>query len=105
MDESTAVQFRRGGHPLQEPLKKELLSKPQYNSADVREQLVSAAKIIKNFENKKSSDEIIREQRKILSFIIAVSESFRIFATSKDWITVLVFATSGTSVPLSTSTG
>lgn len=32
-----------------EPIKKELLSKPQYNSADVRKQLKSAAKIVNNF--------------------------------------------------------
>ena len=33
------------------PLKNELLSKPQYNSVDVRKQLISAAKIIESFES------------------------------------------------------
>ena len=38
-----------------EPMKNELRSKPQYNSADVRTQLVSAANKIKSFENPKQN--------------------------------------------------
>lgn len=40
-----------------EPMKNELRSKPQYNSADVRTQLVSAANKIKSFENPKQNGE------------------------------------------------
>ena len=50
-----------------EPLKKELLSKPQYNSADVREQLDSAAKIIKDIQSAMERSEKIREQREIFA--------------------------------------
>ena len=39
-----------------EPMKNELHSKPQYNSAEVRTQLVSAANKIKSFENPKQND-------------------------------------------------
>ena len=38
-----------------EPTKNELQSKPQYNSVDVRKQLISAAKIIESFESTKDS--------------------------------------------------
>lgn len=34
-----------------EEKKNELLSKPQYNSVDVRKKLISAAKIVKDFVN------------------------------------------------------
>ena len=37
--------------------KNELLSKPQYNSADVRRKLISAAKIVKDFENPSIEEE------------------------------------------------
>lgn len=36
--------------------KKELLSKPQYNSEDVRKQLLTATKIVQNFENPNIND-------------------------------------------------
>ena len=42
-----------------EETKNELQSKPQYNSADVRKKLISAAKIIKDFENRKLNDDVI----------------------------------------------
>jgi hypothetical protein len=37
------------------PIKNELLSKPQYNSVDVRKQLISAAKIVESFITSKKS--------------------------------------------------
>lgn len=40
-------------------IENELQSKPQYNSVDVRKQLISAAKIIENFELAKDSEEKI----------------------------------------------
>ena len=43
-----------------EPMKNELRSKPQYNSAEVRTQLVSAANKIKSFENPKQNDGNLR---------------------------------------------
>lgn len=48
------------------PMKKELVSKRQYNSADVRDKLLSATKVVKDFENPKlegseSSDVRFRE--------------------------------------------
>ena len=45
-----------------EPLKKELRPKPQYNSADVRAQLESAAKIVRDFQNPKLSDEKVEDE-------------------------------------------
>lgn len=49
--------FRNGW--MQE-IKNELQSKPQYNSADVRKKLVSAVKIVKDFESPKFSRENFR---------------------------------------------
>lgn len=44
-----------------EPIKKNLRSKPQSNSADVRTQIISATKIVENFENPKYSEEKYQE--------------------------------------------
>ena len=45
------------------PLRNELLSKPQSNSADVRKQLDSAAKIIKDIQSTMERSEKIRVVR------------------------------------------
>jgi len=50
-----------------EPIKNELLSKPQSNSADVRKQLNSAAKIVKEIQSAMQNSEKIRENRKIFA--------------------------------------
>ena len=44
-----------------EETKNELLSKPQYNSADVRKKLISVANIVKDFENPNISEENVEE--------------------------------------------
>ena len=44
-----------------EEKKNELLSKPQYNSVDVRKKLISATKIVKDFENPMIDEEKLRD--------------------------------------------
>ena len=45
----------------------ELLSKPQYNSADVRKKLISAANIIKDFHNPNINADILRDSEENVS--------------------------------------
>lgn len=45
------------------PMKKELTSKRQYNSADVRDKLLSATKVVKDFENPKLEGSDVRFRR------------------------------------------
>ena len=45
----------------------ELLSKPQYNSADVRKKLISAANIIKDFRNPNINADILRDSEENVS--------------------------------------
>ena len=47
-----------------EPTKKELLSKPQYNSVDVRKQLSTVAKIVKDFLDTNNSEKNISPMKK-----------------------------------------
>lgn len=46
-----------------EEKRNELLSKPQYNSVDVRQKLISAANIVKSFENPTNSSEKVLDRK------------------------------------------
>ena len=53
----------------------ELLSKPQYNSADVRKKLISAAKIIKDFHNPNINADILRDSEESVSEVTTSNTS------------------------------
>ena len=53
----------------------ELLSKPQYNSADVRKKLISAANIIKDFHNPNINADILRDSEENVSGVATSNTS------------------------------
>ena len=53
----------------------ELLSKPQYNSADVRKKLISAANIIKDFHNPNINADILRDSEENVSEVTTPNTS------------------------------
>ena len=53
----------------------ELLSKPQYNSADVRKKLISAANIIKDFHNPNINADILRDNEENVSEVTTPNTS------------------------------
>lgn len=53
----------------------ELLSKPQYNSADVRKKLISAANIIKDFHNSNINADILHDSEENVSGVATSNTS------------------------------